>query len=195
MKSVAAKQLGKMMAGQKLGSFFDIISTNVGKMAKSGTAAALRAGTDTFMPGIGQKELPAILRSGTSSLIPQTAQAAAQLGVAATAAMGIDRIFDQQSVYTQPMNGGTGNKGMDQFLASQQLQNQKFMNDMMLIQARAESRIPGAQYPGSLLNMTQRSDVLRDAAEAERIYTDAGEITNREVQSIGRMIYGTGLRA
>ena len=43
--------------------------------------------------------------------------------------------------------------------------------------------------------MTQRSDVLRDAAEAERLYTDAGEITNREVQGIGRMIYGTGLRA
>ena len=195
MKSVAAKQLGKMMAGQKLGSFFDTVSTNVGKIARSGTQAALRAGTDTFMPGIAQRELPAILRSGTSSLIPQTAQAAAQLGVAATAAMGIDSIFDQQSVYTQPMKGGTGNKGMDHFLASQQLQNQKFMNDMMLIQARAESRIPGAQYPGSLLNMTQKSDVLRDAAEAERIYTDAGEITNREVQGIGRMIYGTGLRA
>ena len=195
MKSVAAKQLGKMMAGQKLGSFFDIVSTNVGKIAKSGTQAALRAGTDTFMPGIAQKQLPAFLRSGTSSLIPQTAQAAAQLGVAATAAMGIDSIFDQQSVYTQPMKGGTGNKGMDQFLLSQQLQNQKFQNDMMLIQARAEARIPGAQYPGSLLNMTQRSDILRDAAEAERIYTDAGEITNREVQGIGRMIYGTGLRA
>ena len=35
---------------------------------------------------------------------------------------------------------------------SQQLQNQKFMHDMALIQARAESRIPGAQYPGSLLD-------------------------------------------
>ena len=43
--------------------------------------------------------------------------------------------------------------------------------------------------------MTQRSDVQRDAAEAERLYTEAGEITNREVQGFGRMIYGTGLRA
>jgi len=195
MKSVAAKQLGKMMAGQNLGKFFDTISTNVGRIAKSGSQAALKTGTDVFMPGIAQNQLPAILRSSASSIIPQTVQAAAQLGVAGLGAYGLDKVFDQQSAYTQPMKGGTGNKGMDQFLASQELQNQKFQNDMMLIQARAESRIPGAQYPGSLLNMTQKSDVLRDAAEAERIYTDAGEITNREVQSIGRMIYGTGLRA
>jgi len=86
------------------------------------------------------------------------------------------------------MSGGTGNSEMDKFLMQQQLQNQKFAHDMALVQARAESRIPGAQYPGSLLSM-------RDRAEAERLYTDAGEITNREVQGIGRMIYGTGLRA
>ena len=43
--------------------------------------------------------------------------------------------------------------------------------------------------------MTQKSYVQRDAAVAERLYSDAGEITNREVQGIGRMIYGTGLRA
>ena len=193
-KATAAKQLGKM-AGQKLGGLFDIVAGGMGKIASSGTAAALRAGTDTFMPGIGQKQLPAFLRSSTSSVVPQTVGALAQIGTYGLGAYGLDNIFDQQSVYTQPMKGGTGNKGMDHFLASQQLQNQKFMNDMMLIQARAESRIPGAQYPGSLLNMTQKSDVLRDAAEAERIYTDAGEITNREVQAIGRMIYGTGLRA
>jgi len=189
------RQFAKMMAGQNLGKFFDTISTNVGRIAKSGSQAALKTGTDVFMPGIAQNQLPAILRSSASSIIPQTAQAAAQLGVAGLGAYGLDKVFDQQSVHSQPMNGGTGNKGMDQFLASQQLQNQKFMHDMMLVQARAESRIPGAQYPGSLFNMTQRSDVLRDAAEAERLYTDAGEITNREVQGIGRMIYGTGLRA
>ena len=33
MKGAAAKQLGKMMAGQNLGKFFDTISTNVGKIA------------------------------------------------------------------------------------------------------------------------------------------------------------------
>ena len=43
--------------------------------------------------------------------------------------------------------------------------------------------------------MTQKSDILRDAAEAERLYTDAGEITNREVLGVARSLYGTGLRA
>ena len=39
-----------------------------------------------------------------------------------------------------------------------------------------------------------RSDLRRDAAEAERLYTDAGEITNREVLGVARSIYGTGTR-
>ena len=100
-------------------------------------------------------------------------------------AYGLDQAFDQQSAHSQPMSGGTGNKGMDNFLMSQQLQNQKFMNDMMLIQARAEARTPGSQFGSAML----------DLAKAEKEITDAGEITNREVQGIGRMIYGTGLRA
>ena len=129
-------------------------------------------------------------------MLPRAADAAGQLGVAGLGAFALDRVFDQQSEHTQPIKkGSSGSSEVDMFLMSQELQNQKFMHDMALVQARAESRIPGAQYPGSLYNMTQKSDVLRDAAEAERLYTDAGEITNREVQGIGRMIYGTGLRA
>ena len=148
------------------------------------------------MAGVAQKELPKILRSSATSMLPRAADAAGQLGVAGLGAFALDRVFDQQSEHTQPIKkGSSGSSELDKFLMSQELQNQKFMHDMALVQARAESRIPGAQYPGSLLNMTQRSDVLRDAAEAERLYTEAGEITNREVQGIGRMIYGTGLRA
>ena len=185
----------KLLAGQQLGKYFDTLSGTVGKLASAGTQAALRAGTDKFMAGVAQNELPKILRSSATSMLPKAADAAGQLGIAGLGAFALDRAFDQQSAHTQPMSKGTGNKEMDNFLMSQALQNQKFMHDMALVQARAESRIPGAQYPGSLYNMTQRSDVLRDAAEAERLYTDAGEITNREVQGIGRMIYGTGLRA
>ena len=185
----------KLLAGQQLGKYFDTLSGTVGKLASAGTQAALRAGTDKFMAGVAQNELPKILRSSATSMLPKAADAAGQLGVAGLGAFALDRAFDQQSAHTQPMSKGTGNKEMDNFLMSQALQNQKFMHDMALVQARAESRIPGAQYPGSLYNMTQRSDILRDAAEAERLYTDAGEITNREVQGIGRMIYGTGLRA
>ena len=186
----------KLLAGQQLGKYFDTLSGTVGKLASAGTQAALRAGTDKFMAGVAQNELPRILRSSATSMLPKAADAAGQLGVAGLGAFALDRVFDQQSEHTQPIKkGSSGSSEVDKFLMSQELQNQKFMHDMALVQARAESRIPGAQYPGSLLNMTQRSDVLRDAAEAERLYTDAGEITNREVQGIGRMIYGTGLRA
>jgi len=182
----AAGRLGaKMMAGQQLGKYFDTISDAVGRVANLGGQAALRAGTDTFAKGVAQKTLNPILRSSEKSLIPRATEAVARLGVAGLGAYGLDRAFDQQSQYTQPMPSGVGNKDMANFLYSQQLQNQKFMHDMMLVQARAESRIPGAQYAGSLL----------DQARAEKEITDAGEITNREVQGIGRMIYGTGLRA
>ena len=175
----------KFLAGQQLGKYFDIVSGTAGRVAKEGTKAALKAGTNKFMPNVATKDLPAILRAGDRSLLPKAADAAAQLGVAGLGAYGLDMIFDQQSAHSQPMSGGTGNQDMDKFLMSQKLQNQKFMHDIALIQARAESRIPGAQYPGSLL----------DQAMAEKQITDAGEITNREVQGIGRMIYGTGLRA
>jgi len=186
----------KLLAGQKLGKYFDTISGTVGRLAKEGTQGVLRAGTDKFMAGVAQKDLPKILRSSATSMLPRAADAAGQLGVAGLGAFALDRVFDQQSEHTQPIKkGSSGSSEVDKFLMSQELQNQKFMHDMALVQARAESRIPGAQYPGSLFNMTQRSDILRDAAEAERLYTDAGEITNREVQGIGRMIYGTGLRA
>ena len=186
----------KLLAGQQLGKYFDTLSGAAGRLASAGTQAALRAGTDKFMAGVAQKELPKILRSSATSMLPRAADAAGQLGVAGLGAFALDRVFDQQSEHTQPMSkGSSGSSEVDKFLMSQELQNQKFMHDMALVQARAESRIPGAQYPGSLYNMTQRSDVQRDAAEAERLYTEAGEITNREVQGFGRMIYGTGLRA
>ena len=124
-------------------------------------------------------------------------------------------MLDQQSEHTQPMPGMTGNKEMDTFLMKQKLAQQQFENEMRLTYAREEARIPGKQletdqamykaeadaraamYKGASGYGTGgfRTDVRRDAAEAERLYTDAGEITNREVQAIGRMIYGTGLRA
>lgn len=191
----AGKVGAKLFAGQQLGKYFDNISGAVGKLANYGTGELLKAGTGKFMPGVAQQQLPAILRASSRSALPKAAEGAAQLGLAGLGAFALDRTFDQQSEYSQPMSGNTGNSEMDKFMMQQQLQNQKFQHDMQLVQARAESRIPGAQYPGSLMNMTQRSDVLRDRAEAERLYTDAGEITNREVLGIARSLYGTGLRA
>jgi len=187
--ATAGKLGAQIMAGQKLGKFFDVISGTTGRLASQATQAGLGKVTDTFFKGVAQENLPKVLRSSAQSMLPKYADAAAQLGTYALGSYGLDRgldrVFDQQSAHSQPMSGGTGNRGMDQFLMTQQLQNQKFMNDMMLIQARAEARTPGSQFGSAML----------DLAKAEKEITDAGEITNREVQGIGRMIYGTGLRA
>ena len=184
-------------AGTSLGSYLDEALGLGGKVGQNLATSALKAGKAKFAPQLVGKtgsEVPMLLREGTKSAIPTAGRLLGQATVFGTglAAAGM---LDQQSEYSQPMSSGVGTADLQKFMMSQQLQNQKFMHDMALVQARAESRIPGAQYPGSLLSMTQKSDVLRDAAEAERLYTDAGEITNREVQGIGRMIYGTGLRA
>ena len=184
-------------AGTSLGSYLDEAFRSGGDVGQNLATTALRKGKEKFAPElVGQtgKAVPKLLREGPSQAIPKAGRLLGQATVFGTglAAAGM---LDQQSEYSQPMSSGVGTADLQKFMMSQQLQNQKFMHDMALVQARAESRIPGAQYPGSLYNMTQRSDVLRDAAEAERLYTDAGEITNREVQGIGRMIYGTGLRA
>ena len=72
----------KLLAGQQLGKYFDTLSGTVGKLASAGTQAALRAGTDKFMAGVAQKELPKILRSSATSMLPRAADAAGQLGVA-----------------------------------------------------------------------------------------------------------------
>ena len=55
------------------------------------------------------------------------------------------------------------------------------MHDMALVQARAESRIPGAQYPGSLYGMTGDRSFEKSILD--------------EVGIFGRGLYGTGLRA
>ena len=170
----------KLLAGQKLGKYFDTISGTVGRLAKEGTQGVLRAGTDKFMAGVAQKDLPRILRSSATSMLPKAAEAAGRLGVAGLGAYGLDMIFDQQSAHTQPMSGGTGNKEMDNFLMSQALQNQKFMHDMALVQARAESRIPGAQYSGSLNPLGQERAFEKSILD--------------EVGVFGRGIYGTGAR-
>ena len=73
---------------------------------------------------------------------------------------------------------------MDKFLMDQELQRQKFEQEMALIQNRRESRTPGSQF-----------GPLRDAALAEREMSEAGEVTNKEVLQVARSIYGTGFRA
>ena len=200
------------------------LKSSAGAMLKAGgtvgeeaAKAALGYGIQKFRPDLVGKataEIPKLLRSTSGSVIPTVGRIAGQGAVIGTG-IAAARMLDQQSEHTQPMPGMTGNKEMDTFLMKQQLAQQQFENEMRLTYAREEARIPGKQletdqamykaeadaraamYKGASGYGTGgfRTDVRRDAAEAERLYTDAGEITNREVQAIGRMIYGTGLRA
>ena len=126
MALTATGKLGaQIMAGQKLGKFFDVVSGTAGRLASQATQAGVGKVADTFYKGVAQENLPRVLRSSASSMLPRAADAAAQLGVAGLGAYGLDQAFDQQSAHSQPMSGGTGNRGMDNFLMSQQLQNQK----------------------------------------------------------------------
>ena len=200
------------------------LKSSAGAMLKAGgtvgeeaAKAALGYGIQKFRPDLVGKataEIPKLLRSTSGSVIPTVGRIAGQGAVIGTG-IAAARMLDQQSEHTQPMPGMTGNKEMDTFLMKQKLAQQQFENEMRLTYAREEARIPGKQletdqamykaeadaraamYKGASGYGTGgfRTDVRRDAAEAERLYSEAGEITNREVQAIGRMIYGTGLRA
>ena len=184
---MSAKKALLRLAGSQLGGFLDEALRIGGNVGQQPATAALKAGKAKFAPDlVGKvgKEVPMLLREGSRATIPTAGRRLGQTAVIG-AGFAAANMMDQQSQYSQPMTSDLGNAQMQNFLMSQQLQNQKFMHDMALVQARAESRIPGAQYPGSLYDM----------ARAEKEITDAGEITNREVQGIGRMIYGTGLRA
>ena len=170
-------------AGTALGSYLDDAFRLGGNVGQNLATSALKAGKAKFAPQLVGKtgsEVPMLLREGAKSAVPTAGRLLGQTVVAGTglAAAGM---LDQQSEYSQPMTSGLGNAEMQNFLLSQQLQNQKFMHDMALVQARAESRIPGAQYPGSLYGG------VGDRSFEKSILDEVG--------IFGRGLYGTGLRA
>ena len=170
-------------AGTGLKNYLDDAFRLGGNVGQQAATSALRAGKAEFFPqlvGKTGKAVPMLLREGPKQAIPTAGRLLGQGTVFGTglAAAGI---LDQQSDYSQPMTSGVGTADMQKFLMSQQLQNQKFMHDMMLIQNRAESRIPGAQYPGSLYGG------VGDRSFEKSILDEVG--------IFGRGLYGTGLRA
>tara|TARA_S200000501_G_scaffold327026_1_gene326009 strand:- start:278 stop:826 length:549 start_codon:yes stop_codon:yes gene_type:complete len=170
------------IAGSNLGGYLDKSLGIGGKVGQQAATAALKAGKAKFAPDlVGKvgKEVPMLLREGSGAVIPTAGNL---LGKAAVVGTGFAaaNMMDQQSEYSQPMSSQLGNAEMQKFVMSQQLQNQKFMHDMALVQARAESRIPGAQYPGSLYGMSG------DRAFEKSILDEVGVF--------GRGIYGTGTR-
>ena len=174
-------------AGTALKSYLDDALRIGGNVGQEAATAALRAGKAKFAPDlVGKvgKEVPMLLREGSRSVIPSAGRLLGKGAVVGTglAAAGM---LDQQSEYSQPMSNSVVNKEYHQFLQKAALQEQQFRHEIALERARAEARIPGAQYGGSLL----------DAARAEREMVEAGETTNREALGVARSIYGTGLRA
>ena len=170
-------------AGTALGSYLDDAFRLGGNVGQNLATSALKAGKAKFAPQLVGKtgsEVPMLLREGAKSAVPTAGRLLGQGAVLGTglAAAGM---LDQQSEYSQPMSSGVGTADLQKFMMSQQLQNQKFMHDMALIQNRAESRIPGAQYPGSLYGMTGDRSFEKSILD--------------EVGIFGRGLYGTGLRA
>ena len=170
-------------AGTALGSYLDDAFRLGGNVGQNLATSALKAGKAKFAPQLVGKtgsEVPMLLREGAKSAVPTAGRLLGQGTVLGTglAAAGM---LDQQSEYSQPMSSGVGTADLQKFMMSQQLQNQKFMHDMALVQARAESRIPGAQYPGSLYG------TVGDRSFEKSILDEVGVF--------GRGLYGTGLRA
>ena len=92
----------------------------------------------------------------------------------------IDNIFDQQGIGSQPFRGRkTGNSDFDSFIHAQALEQQRLENEMAVIRQKAVLSVPGPVQ----------------MAQAEKLITESGEATNREVLGVARSIYGTGLRA
>ena len=92
----------------------------------------------------------------------------------------IDNIFDQQGIGSQPFRGRkSGNSDFDSFIHAQALEQQRLENEMAVIRQKAVLSVP---------NPVQM-------AQAEKLITESGEATNREVLGVARSIYGTGLRA
>ena len=189
---VGGTKIAEKMAGSALKKYFANLMAQTGRAGRTATSEILRAGTDKFIPGVTQKALNPFLRSGAQNITPQLGGLAAQTGVIGAGLSGItgsiDKMFDQQSQHTQPIKKGrSGDMAMDQFLLQQQLQNQKFQLDMALIQAKNAALVPR--------NQPQSAESILRLAEAEKTMTEAGELTNKEVQGIARMIFGTGFRA
>ena len=170
-------------AGTALGSYLDDAFRLGGNVGADIATTALKAGKAKFAPqlvGKTGKEVPMLLREGSRATVPTAGRLLGQGAVLGTG-LAAGGLIDQQSEYSQPMSSGVGTADLQKFMMSQQLQNQKFMHDMALVQARAESRIPGAQYPGSLYGG------VGDRSFEKSILDEVG--------IFGRGLYGTGLRA
>ena len=145
----------------------NVMASNVGGLTAEGLKSAAIVGK------AGQNV-------GALKSLVGAAGSAAQYGAPALTAAYIGGLFDQQNVGSQPFRGRkSGNAEFDSFLHQQALEQQRLENEMAVIRQKAVLSVP------SPVQM----------AQAEKLITESGEATNREVLGVARSIYGTGLRA
>ena len=201
--TTAGKRAVSKIAGDALIKFFQNIGPQtaaavrgVGKeIAEVGAEQAARNVLGGKVGGLTAEQLaktpliPAVGRSltGSAAGIEKAASLAGKIApvvaTGATALYGqniIDNIFDQQGIGSQPFRGRkTGNSDFDSFIHAQALEQQRLENEMAVIRQKAVLSVPGPVQ----------------MAQAEKLITESGEATNREVLGVARSIYGTGLRA
>ena len=201
--TTAGKRAVSKIAGDALIKFFQNIGPQtaaavrgVGKeIAEVGAEQAARNVLGGKVGGLTAEQLaktpliPAVGRSltGSAAGIEKAASLAQKIvpvvATGATAIYGqsvIDNIFDQQGIGSQPFRGRkSGNSDFDSFIHAQALEQQRLENEMAVIRQKAVLSVP------SPVQM----------AQAEKLITESGEATNREVLGVARSIYGTGLRA
>ena len=162
---VGAEQAAKNVLGRKVGGL------TATQLAESAIPFAASAG------------LTGVQAAGIEKAASLAGKIAPVVATGATALYGqniIDNIFDQQGIGSQPFRGRkTGNSDFDSFIHAQALEQQRLENEMAVIRQKAVLSVPGPVQ----------------MAQAEKLITESGEATNREVLGVARSIYGTGLRA
>jgi hypothetical protein len=161
-------------------------ATQAAKNVLGGKVAGLTAeqlAKSPIIPELASKGLTAGSIGNIEKAASLAQKIAPVVATGATALYGqniIDNIFDQQGIGSQPFRGRkTGNSDFDSFIHAQALEQQRLENEMAVIRQKAVLSVP------SPVQM----------AQAEKLITESGEATNREVLGVARSIYGTGLRA
>ena len=179
------------ISGTALSNFFKLygkMGEPIGKAVRGvgqelAEQGATQAAKNIITGQVAGKTAEEIGKAGLATGVTQAinlAGTAAEIGTPALATAYIGGLFDQQNVGSQPFRGRkTGNSDFDSFIHAQALEQQRLENEMAVIRQKAILSVP---------NPVQM-------AQAEKLITESGEATNREVLGVARSIYGTGLRA
>jgi len=182
------KNIGPQTAAAVRGVGREVVEQGTGQAAKNilgGQVTGLTAKqlAESAIPFAASAGLTGAQAAGINTAANLAGKIAPLVATGAATYVGsevIDNIFDQQGLGSQPFRGRkTGNSDFDSFIHAQALEQQRLENEMAVIRQKAVLSVPGPVQ----------------MAQAEKLITESGEATNREVLGVARSIYGTGLRA